>query len=317
MNFPEEIPELEAELARVNGMVDEDEVKVVKSEEPSARIFLSSTRKIRSDLQRLLRVAKAERAHEVIRLRLHGVHSTTGAVPLRALIKFVQPLNAVLEQSAWRIWDRTGDSARVDERFVRELDLRLAAIAAGSTELVILGNTAPDLTGVSALESALRDIFDLLTSEVESFADRVHAIGIGAGRSLSKFLTSLERENVTAHLEWTGPDRSHRWDGCRSEVVRVRALLDEIGEPVTTRERFVATVNVISVRNRVEIQLSDTDAKLHVAYHRSLAENVHELRLGEKRVFEIEKTVYPFVVSNRKRDAYRLIHIGDSAEIIS
>ena len=314
MNYPDDIAELESLLERVLGMVEQDEGAVSGSERPNVDLlFLSSTKKLRSDLQKKLRIAKAERAHEVVRLTLHGAHLGTGTLPLRVLANFVTPLNAVLEQSAWRFWDRAGDVSRIDQKFIRHLDLRLAGMELGSTELVILGNTSPDLSGVSALESALRDVFELLESDIEAFADRVHAIGISAGKSLGAFLTRLESEHAAVELEWRASDKTHRWDGRPTEVTRVRALLDEIGEPETTTERFVGTVNLLSIRNRIEIEHGQTGEKLRVGYHKSVADLVHELRLGDTRTFEVEKTIYPFVVSRRKRDTYRLKNVMDRA----
>ena len=247
MNYPDDIAELESELERVLGMVEHHEGALARSERPRIEsTFLASATKLRTDIQKRLRIAKAEKAHEVVRLRLEGAHLATGTLPLRALANFIMPLNAVLEQSAWRSWDRAGDVSRIDQKFIRHLDLRLVALETGSTELVILGNTAPDLSGVSALESALRDVFDLLCSDIDGFADRVHAIGINAGKSMAAFLSRLESEYLAANLEWQAPDRTYRWDGRPTEVTRVRALLDEIGEPTTTTEEFLGIVNVLS-----------------------------------------------------------------------
>lgn len=311
MNYPDEIAGLERELQRVVGIVGRDGELVAQSRRPKVeRIFLASSTKLRKDIQRRLRIAKAERAHEVVRLRLDGTH-LAGTIPLRALANFITPFNAVLEQSAWRFWDRAGDVSRIDRKFVRHLDLRLVGLEMGSTELVILGNTAPDLSGVSALESALRDVFDLLDSDVDNFADHVHAIGIDAGRSMAVFLSRLESEYLGADLEWHAPDRTYRWDGRPTEVTRVRSLLDEIGEPITTTECVLATVNVLSIRNRIEIQRPDTGEKLRLGYHKDIADQVHELRLGDTMWFEIERTIYPFVASKRKRDTYRLTNVTD------
>ena len=51
MNFPTEIPELEAELHRVLGMCEEDERALAKSTTPEADgIFLASLNKLRLEL---------------------------------------------------------------------------------------------------------------------------------------------------------------------------------------------------------------------------------------------------------------------------
>ena len=97
MNHPDGIAELERELQRVVGMVERDEELVARSKRPKVEsIFLASSTKLRKDIQRRLRIAKAERAHEVVRLRLDGAHLATGTIPLRALANFIMPLNAVL-----------------------------------------------------------------------------------------------------------------------------------------------------------------------------------------------------------------------------
>ena len=312
MNYPQEIAEIEAELSRVLGMVEDDESAISRSKRPMVeRIFLASSKKLRADLQKQLHMAKAERAHETIRLRFEGARFSTGTLPLRAIAKFLVPFNAALEQSAWRFWDREGISSKIDPKFIRQLDLRLAGLHMGSTELVILGNTAPDLSGVSALESSLRDLFDLLRSDIENFADCVHAIGTRAGKSMAEFLSRLESEHLSIDLEWKASNTTYRWEGRPTEITRVRSLLEEIGEPHSSNEQFTGTVNVLSIRNRIEIQNCSTGEKLRAGYHNSLAENVHDLRLGDKRLFQVERTVYPFVVSKRKRDTFRLVDVTE------
>ncbi len=314
MNFPTEIPELEAQLARLLGIREEQEQSLAESAMPEVeRIFLSSTERLQEELERRLRIAKAERAHEVLSLELSGVQLARGCVPLRLLAKLAEPFNAALEQSAWRVWDKEGDVARIDTEFIRQLDLQLAGIDVGSTQLSIIGNTAPDLTGVSALETALREVFDVLGADVDAMSDRVHAIGFRAGKSLCDFLRLLEREHVAADLNWRAPDQTYQWHGDGREITRVRALLDDIGEPETTTESFRARVNVLSIRNRMEVERLDTGEKLRLSYHKSLSDAVHELHLADERVLQVEKTTYPFVASRRKRDAYRLMELQPAA----
>ena len=312
MNFPEDIAELEAMRARALGVVEQDEKAVARSDEPLAeKVFLASSEKWRKTLEKKLYLAKTERKFEVIRLRLNATHFGARALPLRLLVKFIASFNAMLEKSAWRFWDSAGVAARIKPEFIEHLGLQLAGVEVGSTELVILGNTAPDLSGISALESALRDVFDLLDSDAENFADNIDAIGIEAGKSLSEFLVSLEKEPAAVELEWGAPEGIHQWQANLDEVGRIRELLDDLGEPTISHEQFTGTVNLLSIRNRIEVERTGTNEKLRIGYNKSSARLVHELRLGDKRAFEVEKTVYTFVVSKRKRDTYRLVNITD------
>lgn len=312
MNLPTTIEELEAELAKVRGFADTNKAAVAKSDDPFAhRVFLASNRKLQDALERALRLAKSERAHEVVNLRLHGTQMSGGSISLRALGKIVGPLNSAIELSAWKAWEVEGHSTPVAAQLVRQLDLRLAGIEAGSTELIITGNTSPDLAGSSPLEEALRGMFKLLHSAPEDFAEDVHSIGIRAGRSLAQLMGYLAAENVAAELEWSAPDRRYAWDGRPDEIVRVGTMLEEIGEPEVCDESVRGRVNVLSVRGRIEVEDLDRREKVRIQYHQALTADVQRLRLGDERTFAVEKTVYPFVVSRRKRDAYRLIRISE------
>ena len=145
---------------------------------------------------------------------------------------------------------------------------------------------------------------------MDAVSERVHAVGFRAGKSLCDFLTVLERENVAVDLTWRAPDKSYEWHGDSREITRVRALLDDIGEPTTTTETFHARINVLSIRNRMEVERLDTGEKLRLSYHKSLADAVQDRRLADECVLQVEKTVYPFVASRRKRNAYRLVELA-------
>ena len=67
MNFATEIPELEAELARLRGIQDEQKRELAKSTLPEVDgIFLASTDRLREEFERRLRMARAERSFEVV-----------------------------------------------------------------------------------------------------------------------------------------------------------------------------------------------------------------------------------------------------------
>ena len=310
MNFPNDIAKLERELQNVRQIVKQNEELCAASDNPKVeRLFLASTKKLQSELESRLTLAKSERAYEVLRLRLDRGESSQGTIRLRTLLNLVEPLNTLLEQSAWRIWDKSGSVSQIPNTFIREVNLRLAGVESGSTQLVIMGNTTPDLTGESALELALRNIFEVLNSETFDFIEHVHAIGMPASKSLAKFMASLEREEYVVDFQWTAPDQIHYWKGNAEKITNIRSRLGAIGEPTVTTEQFVGIVNVLSIRNRIEIQRADTGEKIRVSYNQSLMEEIRRLRLGEKRSFQVSKTAYEFIAYNRKREIFNLIGI--------
>ncbi len=60
MNYPSDIAELEAELERVQSIVERDETAMARSQRPQIeKLFLCSSRKLQQDLRDRLRQAKA------------------------------------------------------------------------------------------------------------------------------------------------------------------------------------------------------------------------------------------------------------------
>ena len=69
MNLPTEIAALETELNRLLAMYDEDEKWLAQSTTPEIdRIFFTSTKKLRHEIECRLQRAKAERRCEVVSL---------------------------------------------------------------------------------------------------------------------------------------------------------------------------------------------------------------------------------------------------------
>lgn len=302
------ITEIENELKVVRGIDERNWGNVKQSDRPEVdRVFAVSSAKRKAMLQRELANAKAERAHELLGLRLHSPQFSPGTISLRVFAKLAVILNEAIEQSAWREWDVNGDSTAVDDGFRRLINLRLAGINAGSTELVFLGNTAPDLTGESALESGLKNFFGVLTAGNNEIPDMVNGIGPKATKSLMHLMRAFESENIGVEFSWSAPEAKYYWDGRPDQITRIRALLEEFGETKAATIDIFGVVSALS-RKRIQIETSDGE-KLSVRYHRSLAEQVNALHLDQTCHFQIEETTYPSDKIGIKRAAYRLVNI--------
>jgi hypothetical protein len=259
-------------------------------------------------LERELHEAKAERAHELFGLRLHSPQFSPGTISLRLLAKIAAILNEVVEHSAWREWDVNGDRTTVDDGFRRLINLRLAGINAGSTELVFLGNTAPDLTGESALETGLKNFFGVLTAGNNDIPDMVNGIGQRATKALMQLMKAFEAEHIGVEFTWSAPEAKFYWDGRPDQITRIRALLEEFGESDIKEFRIAGTVCALS-RKRIQIEIGSGE-KLSIRYHRACAEKVNELHLDQRCVFLIEETTYPSDKIGIRRSAYRLTDIA-------
>jgi hypothetical protein len=307
----QDIKQIESDLSIAKKIAQRDETALNTSDTPLVdRIFFSSSKKRQLELEHELFLAKTEKAHELVSVRLIG-NQMDGSIRLKSLLKIVEPLNTLIERSAWKFWDKEGNIERIDEGFSNLIDLRLAAVESGSTELLILGNTSPDLTGDSALEEGLKNVFKLLCASNDEFSDTIHDVGLPACKALSTLMDVLEKQHLATELTWFGPSEKFSWEGRPQDITRIRSILDDIGEPTVEEEVFRGIVQVLSVRNRVEIYRPDTESKMVISYHRSLADDINELHLGDQRQFVVEKTIYPFHVAKKKKDAYTLksIHL--------
>ena len=303
------IADIEKEVEVVRRIDERNRRAVESSERPLVEeVFAASSDKRRKIVEKELKDAKSERAHELFGLRLHSPQFSPGTIPLRVLVRLAPLLNNALEQTAWHEWDINGDATSVDDGFRRLINLRLAGIREGSTELVLLGNIAPDLTGESALENGLRNFFDVLSAPNDRLADVVNGIGKKATKAVVHLMKAFEIENMAAEFSWRAPNGVYHWDGRLNEITRIRALLEELGDPITKDITVVGVVGTLT-RRRVQIEVDNGD-KINARYHHSLSEKVNALHLDERREFEVEVTSYPLDTFAMKRDAHRLVGIA-------
>lgn len=299
------IIDIEKELDIISRIDERNWGNVQSSDRPQVdRVFAVSSAKRQSMLQRELAHAKSERAHELFGLKLHSPSFPPGTISLRVLSKLTSLFNEALEQSAWKEWDVKGEASSIDEGFRRLLNLRLAGIRAGSTELVFLGNTAADLTGDSALESGLKNLFGVLTASNSEIPDMINSIGTKATKSVMHLMKELESENIGIEFSWRGPDARYHWDGRPDQITRIRALLEEFGDAITGSLEIQGVVSSIS-RKRIQIETKE-GVSLSARYHRSLSEKIKSLHLDEPCNFFVEETTYPSDKIGLKRTAYLL-----------
>ena len=303
------IEDIKNELKIVRCFDECNRVAVESSERPLVdEVFAASSDTRKKILEKELKNAKSKRAYELFGLRLHSPQFSPGTIPLRTLARLAPLLNNTLEQTAWREWDIKGDATSINDGFRRLINLRLVGIQEGSTELMLLGNIAPDLTGESALENGLHNFFDVLSAPNDQFTDVVNGIGNSATKSVVQLMKAFETENLAAEFSWRAPDDEYHWDGRPDEITRIRSLLEEIGDPTTNTIAVVGVVSALT-RKRVQIETNDGE-KTNARYHHSFSEQVNALHLNERRMFELEVTSYPADTLGLKRNAYRLMGIA-------
>lgn len=251
------------------------------------RLSIGSLRSHVGELQHDLYLAKAERDKELITMRFAADHLNQGAIPLYMLARVSNYFERAMEFVSYRL-QHGKEAKRMPEEMKRLLDLRLADVAFGSTELVITGNTRPDLVGDSLLENSLRFTFDLLSAQESELAERAAIAGAKASRMVGMLLREFERERCSVDFAWTDPaDREHRWVANTARVTHVRSRLEQLSESPPETIVVDAAVELLSSTGRLVIRRNEGGGKISMRFPRDLYQSVQALHLGEHARFKI------------------------------
>lgn len=280
---------LEEKILEVGGLLAQSEAAPAqKPDNYLARIAIDSMRSHLSELQHDLYLAKAERSREVITLRLIGSHLDKGAIPLHFLSRVASYFERAMGYASYRIQHGKEAKTKVPENIQRSLDLRLADVALGSTELVITGNTKPDLAGDSLLETSLATTFSILTSPEKSLTERAAIAGPKAARMIGQLLGEFERERCGVQMRWIdAADVEHSWLAEPLTVSTVRNQLMQLAESPPETIFIDGTVELLSTTGRIVIKPNGGGDKISARFPRDLYERVQVLHLGTRTRFEL------------------------------
>ncbi|GAB2668293.1 hypothetical protein [Arenimonas aestuarii] len=284
--------------------------------EPFATLASDSMRAHLAELQHDLYLAKAERAKELVTLRLIGPRLNAGAIPLVFLSKLADSFSRAMESISYKLQHGV-DEKRSSEALQNILDLRLADVVAGSTQLVITGNVTPDLAGDSLLESSLKATFQLLRSDASELAANALNAGPKGARQLGKLLKELEDEKCSVELAWTDPaDVSHSWTASPYRVAELRYRLAQLSEVAPEVLTVFAEVELLSARGRITLRTNDGD-KIAAKYPRELYPAVQELHLGQKTEFKVLLNRMHNPTTEQDIQSYTLLSVGPALPQVS
>jgi hypothetical protein len=221
-------------------------------------------------------------------MRLVGTHLEKGAIPLHLLSRIASYFERAMGYASYRIQHGKEAKRKVPDTIQRILDLRLADVAFGSTELIITGNTQPDLAGDSLLEGSLTLTFELLTSPEKALAERAAIAGPMAARMVGLLLGEFERERCGVDMRWTSPsDVEHRWLAEPLAISTIRSRLMQLAESPPETIYVDGVVELLSATGRVVIRPIDGGDKISARFPRDLYQKVQDLHLGTHSKFEL------------------------------
>ncbi|MBW8366806.1 MAG: hypothetical protein K0M70_02980 [Arenimonas sp.] len=299
---------LEQQIEKASALVPQGSL-VAEPSTPFAGLAAESMRAHLAELQHDLYLAKAERAKELVTLRLIGPRLNAGAIPLVLLSRLSDRFSRAMEAISYKLQHGI-DEKRSSGELQSILDLRLADVVAGSTQLVITGNVTPDLVGDSLLESSLKATFQLLHSDAAGLAASALSVGPKASQQVGKLLTELEAEKCSVELAWTDPsDVEHRWTASPYRVAELRYRLAQLAEVPPEVLMVFAEVELLSASGRITLRTSEGD-KIAAKYPRELYPAVQELHLGQKSEFKVLLNRMHNPNTEQDVQSYTLLSVG-------
>lgn len=306
---------IEGMLGSAQRSLSEQRGKLGTSQSVFAKASLSSMEVHVAELQHDLYLAKAEHGRQILSFKLKGPRLNEGSIPLHFLSRLSSLVERSMSYASYRIQNGREATRRIPEDIRRTLDLRLADVAMGSTELVITGNTAPDLTGESLLESSLSTVFRVLNAGSANVTQEAAQAGSMASRMLANMLRELEAENCSVDMVWTdSSDTVHRWIAGPNDVAAARQNLQQVVVHQPQQVSVVGKVALLSSSGRIEV-IDDEGRKISAKFPRDLFERVSSLTLGQRSAFSFAKTTTTNVSAGLTLEDYTLLGFsaGDEA----
>lgn len=289
-----ELQNVKLRAQEVGGMIAERERSLnAAPDDFGSKLTLSSLRAHLDDLNRQAILLEAEEVRALVDLRLIGSQVSNGTIRLGLIAKIAAPLADVLTAAAHRYRYRDDDKPATWDRVSAMLDLRLAALGAGSTRLYITGNAAEDLTGHSLFDASMRQLFDLLNADQESFFDSVHEMGPRASRAAETLLKAMEAENVSAELSWTSAGaKAYYWEGRSDRITQLRAMLEQTEERQTELVQLQGAVSLVSDTMRMHIREDGKSKATKIRYRKEQLPLIADLTVGQRVILEVERTSF-------------------------
>ena len=211
------------------------------------------------DAGRMLAIAEAEALGELVELHLSGPRLRHGFLPLEFLARVAQPLNNLFVKSAYFVKTKADAVYGAADDVSREMGLALVGVGAGSTRLMIAGQSTPDTTGFSAFEEGKSGLFSVLdnSGDFRSFFEHLDDIGERGAEALHSLLKAVEGEECALEMVWHRPVDPRHFIAPFERIVQLRALLDGIGDQVERSGELEGLVCLLSANGRIQLELAD------------------------------------------------------------
>lgn len=272
---------------------------------------LESVKTKLAELQHELKFEKEAREIEVIRLSFKKVY-VEGTIPLNYLSKIGSAFSRAIYYASQRAF--TGrEVKRLSPEIEKSIDLRLADLQPGSTNLIVVGYTDPNLLGESLLEQTLYNAFELLNAEsIEELMETVSVIGKKSAEQIRALMLLMAEPETDISIEWYSPKAEHfRWDADKSKLLQVAGSLETIDVSPPEIALVSGRLSGINERGKFEITIHDTGELIRGHFPFEVIDKIKTARIviGDSVDCTIEKSVTINHVTDYKKIGYSLLDI--------
>jgi len=303
------IAELQSEIETVRGLMAGYDEERQDLEDHTRAFFKASWEDRLQELQRALEIEQARRRKEIFELRLAGQKVLNTSMPLHLVAKLAEPLNKLVLYASYKLRHQH-DAHHVPREWADMIDLRLAGLAHGSSRMILTANVAPDLAGDSPVQDALSALFEILNAPTSDFIEKLHNIGIRAGKSLAALIEAMEGESLACEFSWDSPDGKHyHWSATVPQMATLRVALEAVEEPAEQQVELSGEVALLAATGRIELRTQEGTARIR--FDRRHPELIADLRIGQSVTLCVTETTYIDPVSGNVIKKYNLHPPGE------
>jgi hypothetical protein len=198
---------------------------------------------------------------------------------------------------------------RIPVEVFEVLDLRLAALAPGSTKVILTGSCNPDMFGFSYFEDTLDRVFRILDAETpERVVEAVSRVGHQSGRKVGELMRVISNEKLETEISWRTPSGLHReWDANREKLVSTAETLRKLTTAQPEQFHFRGVVSMLNRNGKMGIAVENRGKDVIAEFPSLLLPNVQRFRLNDPISGIMEKNTIVNSVTGYEKSNYSVL----------
>jgi len=307
---------LQQRLATAEQMLEQEiEKRRAEGTEDSfaGRLGIASFRHHVDELKRLANREQEAPFTEVLEVRVSGSRFSFGSAPLESLSEFTAEIRRIFGYTCLRIIEGS-QKKRVPSHIYSGLNLRLSALEAGSTKLIIAADSEKQLFEDSLAREASQRLMHVFGSEPDGpeFLESVTDIGPLAARRLKKLTFAMVEMDLGLSIQWIS--RGTVSGGYSQNKNRLARLAQALNSTTFTEEVETSVQGIIELLSaRSRIHLRSADGKLlRITYPQRLLSEISTLSIGQQIKARVLMSSVTYKLTGETETLFELIKVERS-----